>query len=498
MFIRHRVLFGRSYPTVRRAGHLGKILLAALSLAVLGAAASVRCSGRSRTNVLWITIDSLRPDHLGCYGYAPAHTPAIDHLAESGFRFQTCIAQAPYTHLSVPSMITGRYPRLAGVKTAAQDLSAGQATLAEILGKAGYRTAATPMSWQEGINRGFQQLYPISRSSTQKTQWCLQSLAEDDERPFFIWLYYWDPHLPYEPPRQFIRLFEPDYEPQERPLAGRPRRNLRDEELRDATGHYAARIAVLNRINENRLEITDQDREHLINLYDAEVALVDAEISKVLQALREQGLWDNTLVVLNADHGEGFGEHGRYYHGLSLYEDQIRVPLIVKPPGEVRRGEAMEGGRTITGDVRNLDILPTILEYCGQAAPGDLDGRSLRPFIEKGSAPQLPACLETSGYWKGAGSEFQLVGLRRDGYKLIGDALTGRWELYRLTDDPGERRDLLDGPADAAVRQKEEDLRRELFSTLGVGHLDELKLSPREWRMDQATTQRLKALGYVY
>jgi len=492
MSIEHRAPSHRSFPATRRGGRLWKILLAGLCLIVLGAAASLRCSGRSRSNVLWITVDSLRPDHLGCYGYGAAHTPAIDHLAASGVQFQTCIAQAPYTHLSVPSMITGKYPRLAGIKTAGQDLEAGQITLAEILRQSGYRTAAMPMAWKEGVNQGFEHLFPVSRSSTQKTQWCLQALAEEDRRPFFIWLYYWDPHLPYEPTRQFMRLFEPEYEPGERTGRGRPHRIMDDRELRDPSGHYAGRIEVINRINEGRIEITGRDRDHLINLYDAEVALVDGEISRVLDELRNRDLWKNTLVVLNADHGEGFGEHGRYYHGLTLYEDQIRVPLLFKPPG------AMFAGGPIEGTVRNLDIMPTILDYCGLAPPGDLNGQSLRPFIERGSAPELPVCLETSGYWKGAESAFQLVGIRRDGYKLIGDPLTGHWELYALAEDPAERHNLLDGPADPALREKEANLRQELFATLRAGHLDELKLSPGEWQMDQATTQRLRALGYVY
>ena len=483
---------GRPTRAVWPAGRVRKILLVLLSLALLGAAVSLRCSGRSRPNVLWITVDSLRPDHLGCYGYAPARTPNIDGLAESGFRFQTCIAQAPYTHLSVPSMITGKYPRLAGVKTAGHDLEAHQVTLAEILQEAGYRTAATPMGWKEGINQGFEQLFPVTRSSTQKTAWCLEALSDEDERPFFIWLYYWDPHLPYEPPGQFMRLFEPDYVPGERTTDGRPRRIISDQELRDPSGHYAGRIEVLNRINEQRLEISDQDRAHLINLYDAEVALIDAEISRILDDLRERGLWYNTLVVLNADHGEGFGEHGRYYHGLTLYEDQIRVPLLIKPPGR-----APEGG-TIGGAVRNLDIMPTILDYCRLAAPGDLNGQSLRPFIEGEPAPHLPACLETSGAWKGAGSEFQLVGIRRDGYKLIGDPLANRWELYGLDNDPGERQNLLEGPDDEILREKKTALRQELFTTLGGDHLEDLRLSRRERQMDQATTQRLRALGYVY
>ncbi len=449
------------------------------------------CSDRSRPNVLWITVDSLRPDHLGCYGYGPAHTPAIDRLARAGFCFQACIAQAPYTHLSVPSMITGKYPRLAGIKAAGQDLGPHQITLAECLREAGYRTVAMPMAWKEGINQGFERLYPASRSSTQKTQWCLQALADEDDRPFFIWLYYWDPHLPYEPPREFMRLYEPAYLPGETTARGRPRRDMDDRELRDPSGHYAGRIEVLNRINEGRIEVTGGDRDHLVNLYDAEVAFVDSEISQLFDDLRERGLWDNTLVVLNADHGEGFGEHGRYYHGLSLYEDQIRVPLILKPPGPLQES------RTIGGTVRNLDILPTILEYCRITAPGDLNGRSLRPFIG-GEEPQLPACLETSGCWKGAASEFQLVAIRREGYKLIGDPLRNHWELYALAQDPGEERDLLGGLEEPGIREKAAALRKELFGTLQAESLEELRLSLRERQMDRGTTQRLRALGYVY
>jgi arylsulfatase A-like enzyme len=480
---------GRAGPDAGLA--LLKVLLVGAILLLAALAVAPGCSRQKRPNILWITVDSLRPDHLGCYGYHRARSRAMDGLAEEGFRFQTCIAQAPYTHLSVPSMITGKYPRLAGVKAAGQDLDTSHTTLAEILLQAGYRTAATPMGWKKGINRGFQRLYPVSRSSTEKTQWCLQFLDESDERPFFIWLYYWDPHLPYTPPREFMRIYEPDYLPDKEVPEGRPLRFLKEEQLRDPTGHYAGRIEVLNRINEGRIQITEEDREHLINLYDAEVALVDSEIDKVLNELRERGLWDNTLVVLNADHGEGFGEHGRYYHGLSLYEDQIRVPLILKPSHPER------GGRTIQGTVRNLDIMPTILDFCDLEAPSDVNGQSLRPFIEKGSAPRWPSCLETSGCWKGAGSEFQLVAIRRDGHKLIGDPLRDHWELYDLSEDPGEEHDLLDGPTDQAIKKRAADLRQELFSTLKVESMDQLRLSLGEMQLDRGTRQRLRALGYI-
>jgi len=473
-------------------------LILVISLAVLltvilaGLILRPRSRG-TRPNVLWITMDSLRPDHLGCYGYPEAQTTRIDELAGEGFLFADCIAQAPYTHISVPSMITGKYPAQTKVRKAGDDLDSAHTTLAELLHRHGYLTYGILQSWPKGFQQGFEKLAPISRSTDQKTKWCLDFLSQPDDRPFFIWLYYWDPHLPYTPPAEFMKASEPGYTAEDSEPRGRPSPGTPDKELRDRTGLYGGTIEVLTRINESRIELSETEREHLIHLYDAEIAFVDSRIEQVVARIKELGLWDDTMLILNADHGEGFGEHGKYYHGLTLYEDQVRVPLIIKPP------QSLTEGKNIRSSVRNMDIMPTILDYCGVRSPQDVQGQSLRPYAEGKSAPNLPSCLETFGFWKGLGSEFQLVGYRRDGYKLIYDLVNQREELYHLVQDPGETVNLL---SPQEMRRDTEDieaeLRRELFTSMDADRLADLKISIGDVKLDRGTLQRLKALGYVY
>ncbi len=466
---------------------LAVVLIAALVSAIL------RRPPQARPNVLWITVDSLRADHLGCAGYGPAHTRHIDDLAGKGALFVQAIAQASYTHISVPSMITGKFPAFTGVRTPAADLDSSQVTLAEALREEAYLTCGIVPRWNQSFNQGFERLPPASRSTEERTRLCLEALDRLDGRSFFIWLYYWDPHLPYDPPEEFMRVYEPQYSRQEGRWAGRPKPDIKNEDLRDATGLYGATVLVLNRANEGRIVLTEAERQHLINLYDAEIALVDSWIKEVLDKIKELGLWENTMVVLNADHGEAFGEHNRYYHGHTLYEEEVRVPLIVKPP------RSAVDGKVITGPVRNLDIMPTILDYCRIVPPRDLNGQSLRPFIETDLSPDFSTSLETEGFWWGKGSEFQLVGYRHEGFKLICDLVAEKTELYHLDQDAGEHNNLLAArEGSAGSHRREIELAEDLLETLAVDHITDLKIALRDLKMDRSTQQRLKALGYIY
>jgi arylsulfatase A-like enzyme len=468
-------------------------ILPLLVLAVLAFLLLTRPQPRG-PNILWITIDSLRADHLGCTGYAQARTPNIDALAEAGALFTQCVSQASYTNMSVPSMLTGKYPFFTGVRTIVPDLDSAQVTLAEILSASGYFSCAIPEPWLLGFFQGFERWQQISSDTRQKTRWCLQTLDGLDRRPFFIWLYYWDPHAPYHPPEMFMRAYEADY------TAGVSQARLQgppgladDDDLKDATGHYSGMVETLVRINQGQIVPSRADREHLVRLYDAEVSFVDSCLGAVLEKIAALGLWDSTLVVINADHGEGFGEHGHYYHGNSLYEEQVRVPLIIKPP----HGPA--GKRTIAGTVRNIDIMPTILDYCQLRRPQDIQGISLRPAIEAGQTVERPACIETHNLQ----NQMHLMAFRAEGYKLIYNLTLGEAELYHLDEDPRERHDLLAGQAQAAGDEQsthplEIRLKRSLLEALGADRLEDLKVTESITSMDPRTRERLRALGYIY
>ena len=479
---RQRTLFSRN------------LLLLAVFPAILGMYLGVGCSRPSRPNVLWITMDSLRSDHLGCYGYDRAHTPHIDALAGEGARFRQCVSQASYTRISVPSMITGKYPFFLNMRVLHGDLDTAHVTVAEAMAAAGYFTCAIAEPWPSGFFQGIEVIDFQSRETTKKTRRCLQILQDLDERPFFIWLYYWDPHAPYQPPEHSLQIID-------RNAAGSNDMHPREGELPTVRGSNLLLLAQLNR---GAITLTEAQRNELIRLYDAEIAFVDAGIGQVAAALKEMGLWDNTLVILSADHGEAFGEHGLYYHSHSLYEEEIRVPCIIKPPGSPPPvGE-------IPGAVRNMDIPMTILDYCGVAGLEDVQGQSLRPFIDSGRPPDLPACLETHSAQK----KRHLMAYRTAEHKLIYQLSPTEAELYDLKADPEERVNLLEnaesdnrGAVDRTAgnrpiggqptaRELEEILREAMLAALKAGSLDELELGPTT-PMDPQTRERLKALGYI-
>jgi arylsulfatase len=474
-----------------------RVILAVLLIALCAAVSYYLLIGLGRRptfpNVLWITMDSMRADHLGCTGHGTARTPTIDALAREGALFTQNISQSTYTRISVPSMITGKYPYFVGIRMMVPDLDSSQVTLAEALRAKGYFTYAIAEPWRPGFFQGLERLDKNDTSTIQKTQWCLEALDQLDDRPFFIWLYYWDPHAPYAPPVEFMRAYHPGYTWEDDKSYSKARVDAADEDLRDPTGHYAGTTVLLLRLNQDQITLTQAERNHLTNLYDAEIALVDSKIKEVLDRLKELDLWDNTMVVLNADHGEAFGEHGRYYHGYTIYEEEVRVPLIVKAP------QPMAEGKVIGGPVRNLDIMPTILDYCGIPAPADIQGQSLRPFMETDLFPNLPACIETHRIQ----TQNHLMGYRDGRYKLIYNLSHGGAELYDLEADPGERNNLLAGAATAEehrgpATQLEAQLREKLLKTLEVKALAVLKLGETPRLIDPETKEQLKALGYIY
>ncbi len=455
----------------------------------------------SRPNVLWITMDSCRYDHLGCYGYRRAQTPNIDRIAGQGLAFSQAIAQASATRYSVPSMVTGRYPLRVPSRSFAFKPPDEHRTVAEGLRELGYGSCViTDEHPVLHSARGFDQVLRIRKDPAARTHACLQAIDQLKEEPFFIWLYYWDPHIPYTPPDRFRTLFEPvplkQPNPPEQHLSLPAQKRI---PIRDSNGILKSDLVVMKRINFlGDVVPTELDRQHLINLYDAEIAYVDEQIGRVIEKLKGEDLWDQTLVLITADHGESFGEHGRYYHGLNLFDEVIRVPLIVKPPGP------LEGGRSISNLVRNVDIMPTILDLCGASPPRDLDGISLRSFSQPGSAPAFPAeagAYSEIYYQEGGFREHFLMAFRTAEYKLITDMLQGTEQIYDLQADPGERQNLLgsmpDGIKDPSAEDLSAHLREDFLAHLGLEDLEALAGKKLTRRMDEETRQQLKSLGYI-
>lgn len=283
------------------------------------------------TSVVLVTLDTTRADHLGCYGYEPATTPHLDRLATGGVRFDMALSPAPLTVPAHASLMTARVPRRHGARdNGMYPLPGGVPVLAESLRAAGYATAAAVSSYvldrRAGLARGFDHYQDTvrvgpreafnheERAASQTTDVALDML-EGLEPPFFLWVHYFDPHLPYVPPEPFASRHR-----------GRP--------------------------------------------YDGEIAFMDDQVGRLLAAVRDRTA--RPLVVVAGDHGEGLGDHGEAAHGVFLYQSTQRVPLIVAGPG-------VPTGTTVAAPVGLVDIAPTVLDLLGQDPIAGSDGRSLVP-----------------------------------------------------------------------------------------------------------------------
>jgi arylsulfatase A-like enzyme len=291
-------------------------------------------------HVILISIDTLRADHLGCYGYTGARTPNIDALAAEGALFENAATAAPLTLPAHSSIFTGRTPLRHGiVDNFGFRLPDGETTLAEKLNAHGFATGgfagAFVLDSRFGVAQGFETyvdrfetpsesatgLGGHERSADQVLPPALEWMAGQGERPFFAFVHFFDPHAPYDPPSAFL----------------------------EAPGSDAAR-------------------------YDAEIAFVDSQVGKLVAFLKERGLYGDSLIVLLADHGESLGEHGESTHGLFVYDATIRVPLLV-------RGRGIVPGTRIGAQVRTIDVMPTVLELLGLTPGPEVEGRSLEPLL---------------------------------------------------------------------------------------------------------------------
>ena len=409
---------------------------------------AVRNGGRS--NVILITLDTLRPDRLSCYGSKIVETPSIDAFAAEGVRFTNAASTVPLTLPAHASIMTGLYPPGHGVReNVGTVLDARIPTLAELLGKGGWATAgfvsAFVLDHRWGIGRGFDRYFDdfdrmgMETASTANMGSVRRDGAETvaaavswldkrpSGRPFFLWLHLYDPHDPYAPKEPFKSRH-----------AGRP--------------------------------------------YDGAVAYTDSLVGDFRRALDERHLLEDSLVILTSDHGEGLGDHGETFHGFLVYDSTIRVALIVKTPG----GDG--AGRVVDRTVSHVDLLPTILELVGLSVPGKIDGRSLAPLIAGPDVAWERPVYSESLYPLLHYGWAPLRALRTDRFKLI-DA--PRPELYDIAQDPAEEKNLHGAEPDRA---------RELTADLGrLRHRIESgkPTGATAPEIDERAVARLRSLGYL-
>jgi len=334
-----------AYITSRRRGklHLVAALLLAASIASPGCAEKP-----SRPNIVLITADTLRPDHLGAYGYARAKTPSIDLIAKIAVRFTQATTPFPRTTPALASLMTGLWPQHHGSREVSDPFTGGT-TLAQVLVKNGYATFGVSANWvasrKQNMQRGFQGFISMKHSKTNDrarfvTDRALKlSRLAPKEQPLFLWVHYMDPHFPYNPPKSY---------------RGTPPGTSCRKVMR-AISQKRLRLAA---VQGNREGIGERILEDCTQLYDAEIAYMDTQIGRLLKGLESDGRLENVVIVFTADHGEAFGEAGLFYeHGSTVHDANLHVPLLITAPG-LTPGVDDEV-------IRLEDLMPTILALVG-------------------------------------------------------------------------------------------------------------------------------------
>ena len=473
--------------------------MAASALLVMALAPPARAdTHRDRPHIVMIVIDTLRADHLGCYGYDRDTSPRIDALAERGVRFDRCYSTSSWTLPAVASLLSGTYPTRHGATTWTGRVRDDVPWLVALLQDAGYHTmgvSSNPfLTSDHGFDRGFDTFddetvlaaaewsFPLLESkhkalvlastSATATRRAMQLLNEaPDDQPLFLLVHYMDPHADYLPP-------SPPEGP-EAPEGSEPPAARFDPDYEGSiTGHVQS---------ENiSTDISERDLAHIKALYDGEIAHVDRYVGQLLDHLDAMKLRDQTAVVLTADHGEELLDHGGWFHGHTLYEEAVRVPLIVDWPGRGQRG------RAVPEPVSLVDVMPTMLELLGEPTPAEVHGRSLAEAMAGEPLEAAPLLMQTrlSGRLAAA-----VVG--RD--KVIaytagrgGDLVLDEKQHFDLGADPAERDAKPDDPQ-AAERMAElliGLLRRYDASAAGAEPVEQADLERQQ-------LQRLRELGYV-
>lgn len=473
---------------MKRRSAVRFIVLALLAPVAIAAWYALKGRDGSGTSVVLICIDTLRADHVGCYGYSVQTSPNIDRLAADGVRFTNAFSQSSWTLPSHMSMMTSQYPSVHGVGPHQRALAQSTPTLAEILSKAGYETAAF-VSWvfvgkSWGFGKGFDsfaELWGASRerynpsggafSARQVTDSAIQWIKGEHRNPFFLFVHYFDPHMNYSPPAPFDSMFDSDYDG-------------------PASGEWIWIAPYIKWLNQSPKSIDERDLRHIVALYDGEIRYVDQQVRRLLDALEESGKLKKCLVVLTSDHGEEFNDHGSMEgHGWTLYDEILHVPLIMWQPGRLPRGAVIDS------TVALIDIAPTILNLAGISAPGTFQGRSLSATMFGAASEAARRFLFAETYrfnHKQAvrGSRYELIHTEDTGVGKGGVRWAERWELFDIRKDPREQNDIFDEDSPVAKVLADQLKHLTLFRP-GAEQLGEPVEIPEE------DLRLLRSLGYV-
>ena len=369
-------------------------------------------------NLLFITIDCLRADHVGAYGYPHPTTPNIDALSAKGLRFANAYANAPMTLPSIPQIFTSQlFPSRDEPLLTAPFSNAGIPSAAFV------NNAWIPLWLSQGAHAEppgtFDQIISGSLDARAITDRALAWLGDNDQNRFALYLHFLDAHTPYRPPARWREIFvDPKYQG--------PVGDTFHDDKGAAAGKYNAK-----------------DQKKIIALYDAGIRYVDAQIQRILEKLKSDHAFDNTLIVISADHGEELWDHGSFFHGQSLYEELLHIPLIVKLP------DSVDAGRVVKRTVQGIDLAPSILDWMNLPSPDQFQGEKLgnaldkepRDFIATATQAQFPT----------------RYAIRRGQTKLVESLDLAEVQGFQLDKDPGEAN--AESPQDPSADRLMEDLR---------------------------------------
>jgi len=477
----------------------------------------------SQKNVILLVLDAVRPDHLSCHGYRRRTTPNIDRIAEDGVLYENAFSNSNYTAEAHPPILTGQLPSRSGCYGGNRALPDGTELLSERLQAAGYRTFATSAGAHirrgRGYDRGFdvfhethairptlgafrkllsdrayrkQAAFALTAGPDDKTLYKFETLREfvdADADPFFAFLNCKTAHFPYNPPRPFKSEYCPDlerpsYEFLERlyGAAGLRTQSHPDLDIENCRQNPRKFIG-------DTRSMTEQELELVRSWYDGCIRYLDHRIGRLVESLRASGTLEDTYLIVTADHGEMFGEHGLMEHKFSLYDTLLRVPLVVRPPGGA-------DGRRLDHPVSLADLFATILAVAGAPTPDRPHSRNLLPFDDEPRHEHVFAEVGRKSYdvISDADPAYEpppehagpLQSVRDEQFKLI-VGQEGHAELYDWREDPGEREDLSDSRPETVA---------ELSAVLEAETDDMAAEAADEEQVSDSVKETLEHLGY--
>ncbi len=425
-------------------------------------------------------MDSLRADQLGRYGSNLHLTPVMDGIASGGARFDTAISHSPWTLPAVASLYTSKIP---GHHSAGKTISPFQfqplkdehTTLAQVLKQNGYRTGAVVnvdfLTEAFGMSQGFEKVDfsgsmtdELTRNASETADAASDMMNEFGDDPFFMVVHFFDPHLTYDPPKKFRKRFAKPAD-------------------RNQDGFIFGTHEQMMELRRGITELPEDVRDRLKALYQAEIAYTDSQIGVIVKKLKSQGIINNTLIVITADHGEEFGDHGGFEHGHTLYDELLHVPLIFHLP------DVIPFEKSIKQTVRQIDIAPTILDILEIQENPDFAGDSLLPFINASDANRPDRSVFSEGNFWGPNK----YAWRSGNYKLIHEPDENRSMVFDIRNDRDEQTDISETHPEI-VRPLMENLS---LIVKNLNTRDQSRENQESAALTDDELNRLRELGYI-